>query len=216
MAGRSILRARSVRRILLSAPGAPRGQDCPRHDCAALAAVHRSGYLPHMSNEPAQAAAARLCADCGLCCNGVIFDRVILQREDRATALAALGLRIKRRSFFNQPCSALCGTRCTIYADRPVRCRLFECRQYRDVAAGTITADAAVARIAEAKRQVVVVEALLDALGGDNRRKPIAQRCATVFAEAPSPDSAVAARRAELSSEMEKLQTLLTTHFRLM
>lgn len=160
-------------------------------------------------------AAAGLCADCGLCCNGALFDRVNLQREDRAKALAALGLRIKRGSFFNQPCSALCGTRCTIYAERPARCRIFECRQYRGVAAGTITADTASARILETKRQIAAVEALLDALGGDNRRKPIAQRCATVLAESSGPDPAVVARRAELSSAMEKLQALLTTHFRL-
>ncbi|MEO6787295.1 MAG: YkgJ family cysteine cluster protein [Chthoniobacteraceae bacterium] len=167
-----------------------------------------------MTSETAQAAAARLCADCGLCCNGALFDRVFLQPGDRPRALAALGLRIKKKSFFTQPCAALCRTRCTIYADRPERCRRFECRQYRDVAAGTTTADAASARIGEAKRQIAVVEALLDALGGDNRRKPIAQRCATVLAEPSDPDSA--APRAELVAAMEKLQTFLTTHFRLM
>jgi hypothetical protein len=166
-----------------------------------------------VTSESTQAAAARLCADCGLCCNGGLFDRVNLQPADRPRALAALGLRIKKKSFFTQPCAALCGTRCTIYADRPARCRLFECRQYRDVAAGTITADAASARILEAKRQVAVVESLLDALGGDNRRKPLAQRCATVLAEPPDP--AAGMRRAKLADAMEKLQSHLSTHFRL-
>ncbi|MEO6740295.1 MAG: YkgJ family cysteine cluster protein [Chthoniobacteraceae bacterium] len=166
-----------------------------------------------MNSEPAQAVAARLCADCGLCCNGALFDRVILQPADRPRALAALGLRIKKKTFFNQPCTALCGTRCTIYADRPERCRLFECRQYRDVAAGTVTADAASARIGEAKRQIATVEVLLDALGGDNRRKPISQRCATILAEPPDPDSA--ALRASLAVAMNQLQATLTAHFRL-
>lgn len=179
-----------------------------------LAAPGRSGYFPRVNSEPAQAAAAHLCADCGLCCDGALFDRVILQPADSPRALAALGLRIKKKSFFNQPCTALCGTRCTIYADRPERCRLFECRQYRDVAAGTVTADAARARIGEAKRQIAAVEVLLDELGADNRRKPISQRCATVLAEPPDPDSA--ARRAELTVAMNELHVTLTTRFRLM
>ena len=152
--------------------------------------------------------------DCGLCCNGALFDRVILQPADSLRALAALGLRIKKKSFFNQPCTALCGTRCMIYADRPERCRLFECRQYRDVAAGTITTDTATERIREAKRQIAVVEILLDALGGDNWRKPIAQRSATVLAEPPDPDSSE--QRAELTVAMNELQATLTAHFRLM
>lgn len=167
-----------------------------------------------MTSETAETAAAGLCTECGLCCNGVLFDQVVLQREDSPRALAALGLRIKKKRFFPQPCAALCGTRCVVYADRPVRCRVFECRQYRDVAAGTLTADAASARIREAKLLVREIESLLNALGGDNRRKPLAQRCATVLAEAPNPNDA--ARRAELAIAMEKLQAFLTAHFRLM
>ena len=177
-----------------------------------LAAPRRSRYLACVNSEPAQAVAARLCTDCGLCCNGALFDRVNLQPGDRPRALAALGLRLKRRSFFNQPCTALCGTRCTIYADRPERCRLFECRQYRDVVTGAISADDARARIGEARRQIAGIEVLLDALGGDNRRKPIVQRCATVLAEPPEP--ATAARRTELAAAMEKLQSFLAAHFR--
>ena len=159
-------------------------------------------------------AAASLCKDCGLCCNGALFDRVFLQQDDHPKALAAMGLRIKKKSFFTQPCAALCGTRCAIYADRPERCRLFECRKFRDVAAGTLTAVTASGQIEEAKRQIAIFEALLDDLGADNRRKPIAQRCATVFAETPDPGSD--AQRMELAAAMETLQNFLTTHFRLL
>ena len=58
-----------------------------------------------------------------------------------------------------------------------------------------------------------MVEVLLDSLGADNRRKPIAQRCATVFEEDPVPGSD--ARRTELAAAMETLQDFLSTHFRL-
>jgi len=183
----------------------------------------RAPSLPHgappdtsgrVTSESSRTAAAKLCTDCGLCCNGVLFDQVILQPGVRPQALAALGLRIKKRTYFNQPCVALCGTRCGVYGHRPERCRRFECRQFQQVASGAITAEAAAARIREAQQQVAVVESLLAAIGGSNPRKPLAQRCATALAELTTPEDA--ARRAELAGAMEQLQNLLTTHFRLM
>src|SRR5437899_7968072 len=74
-----------------------------------------------------------LCLECGLCCNGVIFSDVKLQAEDDAFRLRRLGLSVASPSSgvevgrFRQPCSALDGCRCTIYADRPKYCREFEC-----------------------------------------------------------------------------------------
>ena len=77
-------------------------------------------------------AAARLCSQCGMCCNGVMFHRVRLQPADSPKELAALGLKLKRKRgqhYLLQPCPAFQGTHCSIYASRPERCRLFECRQ---------------------------------------------------------------------------------------
>ena len=50
-----------------------------------------------MSADEISAAAAHLCAACGLCCNGVMFHTVKLQPNDSAPALAALGLKLKRK-----------------------------------------------------------------------------------------------------------------------
>src|SRR5437868_1476023 len=85
-----------------------------------------------------------LCLECGLCCNGVIFADVRLQRGDDPGRLRALGLPIAtphapssasplRKTGgvpaprFAQPCAALDGCRCRIYADRPAYCRQFDC-----------------------------------------------------------------------------------------
>ncbi len=163
---------------------------------------------------PADAAAA-LCLDCGLCCNGVLFDQVRLVAGDNAKALSARGLKLKQRRFFNQPCTALCGSQCTIYGDRPTRCRQFECRQYQRVAAGEIPAASAAGRIGEVRCQVAGIEALLAAAGATNRRKPLAQRYATVMAAVPGPpDGGNALNYSSLTGAMDLLQSTLREHFR--
>src|SRR5437867_9164117 len=81
---------------------------------------------------------AQLCPQCALCCNGVLFKDVELQPADDAARLKALGLPLdgSRKAKFSQPCAALCGCHCGIYADRPMRCRQFECALLKSVAAG--------------------------------------------------------------------------------
>ncbi len=154
-------------------------------------------------------AAAALCPDCGLCCNGVLFDLVQLQPGDQVKPLAARGLKVKRRQFFRQPCQALCGTRCTIYHDRPVRCREFECRQFQQVAGGGLPASEAFQMIARAKDLVVQVEQRLAGTAGDNRRKPLAHRVATALQAMPE-----GAESAALQQAMQGLQDLLADQFR--
>lgn len=160
-----------------------------------------------MTADAAHQAAARLCLDCGLCCNGVLFDLVKLQPGDNAKALGARGIKIKKRQFFTQPCGALCDLHCTIYEDRPTRCRLFECKQFQQVAKGQLTEEAAKARINEVKDRVSKVESLIARTGHDNPRKPLAQRYANVLAATP-------ASAEELTTEMNELQKMLNDHFR--
>jgi hypothetical protein len=140
-----------------------------------------------------------------------MFDRVMLQPGDNPKALKAYGLKIKRREFFPQPCIALCGTQCTIYQHRPTRCRLFECRQYREVAAGDLAEEAAVARIQDVKQRVGKIEALLgEGPGTTNPRKSLSQRYANALAACPEPTQ----HQAELIEAMSGLQTVLADHFR--
>src|SRR5262245_11489555 len=97
-------------------------------------------------NDPA----SRLCLACGLCCDGTPFADGELQAVDSAARLKALGLSLKRGKNsegetvqkFAQPCSALGpDCRCALYAERPARCREFDCDLLRAVQAGERTVD---------------------------------------------------------------------------
>jgi hypothetical protein len=165
-----------------------------------------------MSTPDFSSSASRLCAACGMCCNGVMFHIVRLQPGDSAKALGALGLKVKRKRgqcHFAQPCAAHRDSQCSIYAVRPGRCRAFECRQLQRVAAGEITEAAAREKIAEVRQLVAEVNALLLRAGGGNLKRPLTQRCETVMADPIAPET-----RRELAHVKEKLDVLLVQDFR--
>jgi Fe-S-cluster containining protein len=100
-----------------------------------------------------------LCARCGLCCDGTLFDRAGVT-DDEAPRLVALGLKVERRGDgvpgLLQPCMALDGTRCTAYAARPATCRQYECQlfaAYRDAEVSLDDALATIAKARELKRE---------------------------------------------------------------
>lgn len=103
--------------------------------------------------------AASLCTACGLCCNGSLFARAMLGPEDTLERFGNL-LPYREpagRGFFPQPCGALCGTRCSIYAERPSVCRGFHCKLLKMV-------DRDPARLSAAKQTVATTIGLLDQL----------------------------------------------------
>ena len=157
--------------------------------------------------------AARLCAACGMCCNGVLFHSVLLQAGESARAFSALGLKTKRqkgRDFFRQPCPAHHGCRCAIYGRRPKRCRLFNCRQILRVATDKAAEARAMEKIDEAGKLVGRVNALIGRVAETNPNRSLAQRCAnalTTSDRTPLHD--------ELESAMRKLEALLETEFRM-
>jgi|SRR5580658_4595904 hypothetical protein len=111
----------------------------------------------------------QLCPQCGLCCDSTLFADVELRAGDDAKRLAGLGLAIKKKSPFKlafaQPCACFDGSWCKIYADRPKRCRLFECGLLKKVNAGEMKAGVALKKISEAKNRVKQVMNLLQSLG---------------------------------------------------
>jgi Fe-S-cluster containining protein len=123
----------------------------------------------------------RLCLACGLCCNGVIFADVRLMPSDDAVRLRRLGLplseatpdRKKADLKFTQPCAALKGCVCRIYADRPNHCRHFECLLLQSAKAGRLEAAAALEIIHEAQRRAGKVRRLLRVLGNKDERYPL-------------------------------------------
>ena len=157
-------------------------------------------------------AAARLCAACGMCCDGVLFHSVLLQPGDSARALSALGLKTKRKKgqeFFRQPCPAHRGCGCAIYGQRPVRCRLFNCRQLLRVATDESTEARAMEIIAGARELVGRADALIGRVAETNPNRSLAQRCANALTTSdPTP------LHDELESAMRELESLLDREFR--
>lgn len=165
-------------------------------------------------------AATRLCTACGLCCNGVMFHTVRLQPNDTPRELAGLGLKLKRKKghdYILQPCPAYRDAQCSIYADRPERCRLFECRQLHRVGTGEITEAFALERIHEVQRRAAQLDELSRRADGSLRNGPLSKRCATALAE---PFDATArpeliAQREELARGLAELDAMLDEDFRL-
>ncbi len=128
---------------------------------------------------PLSAFVAALCPQCALCCNGVLFADVRLQSGDDSEHLAALGVALQRRGAitrFPQPCACLDGKLCRIYADRPARCRTFECRLLQRAQAGEVTQRAALQTIQHARRCAENVRRLLRELGDINEAAPLSRR----------------------------------------
>ena len=148
-------------------------------------------------------AVGQLCPSCGLCCNGVLFGDVELQEEDDAQRLAELGLAVKRKRKvfgFVQPCSCFDGKLCRIYADRPARCRSFDCGLLKDVQNGKQTTAEALKVIERTRRQVKRVRDLLESLGQTDDALPLSRRCAKVISEPI--DLAASEEKIELRAEL--------------
>src|SRR6185436_15176721 len=87
-------------------------------------------------------AGGSLCLECGLCCNGAMFDDVRLDDGDRVEPWRGLGVPLRATHGGHacpQPCAAFDGGACRIYSDRPASCRDFECRVLRRLHEGELT-----------------------------------------------------------------------------
>lgn len=130
-------------------------------------------------SKPGRDPVSRLCPNCALCCNGVLFADVRLRRGDDAKRLEQLGVPLRRRGEavrFQQPCSCLEGNRCRIYADRPERCRTFECRLLQRAQRGEVSEAAALKKIQAARRQADTVRRILRKLGDTDEGVPLSRR----------------------------------------
>lgn len=173
-----------------------------------------------MEGSPANDAATRLCMTCGLCCNGVLFHTVRLQPVDSPGELAALGFKLKRKKrdehLFLQPCPAFQNAQCSIYAQRPERCRLFVCRQLQQVQRGQITEAMALVKIREIQRRAAELELLSRRLDGSPRKGPLSKRCEAALAEPfdATTHPGLVAQREQLARGLAELDAILDEDFR--
>jgi hypothetical protein len=164
-----------------------------------------------------EAVTEQLCVNCGLCCNGVIFADVELQRGDDAKLLRALGLPVSKsgRAKFGQPCHALAGCRCKIYDARPKHCRQFECLLFKSVVSGQTKPATALHVIKRAKLRADNVRALLRELGNTEEQLALRaryRRVASAINKTPL-TSAAADAFGKLTLAVQALNLLLNESF---
>ena len=161
---------------------------------------------------------ARLCPNCGLCCDSTLFADVELRAGDDARRLEQLGLVLapkgRGRLAFAQPCACFGGKLCGIYGDRPRRCRLFECGLLKRVGLGELTASAALAKIAAARRRAAAVRERLRSLGQQDEQMALTHRYAgAMSAPVDLSDAAGVAGQGELMLAVSELMELLQRDF---
>lgn len=160
----------------------------------------------------------QLCPNCGLCCDSTLFADVELRAGDNAKQLRKHGLKLEKKGqgklAFAQPCACFDGKLCTIYADRPKRCRLFECGLLKRVEAGDLAAGLALKKIAAAKTQVAQVRKLLDLLGQRDEAMALTHRYAEIMsAPIDLSDEGAAEKRGELMLAVNDLMMVLQRDF---
>jgi uncharacterized protein len=163
-------------------------------------------------------AISKLCPNCGICCNGVLFADVELRAGDDAKRLTQLGLTLEKRRgklAFSQPCACFDGKLCHIYADRPKRCRTFECGLLKRVQADELEAKAALKTIAQTKRQAEKVRVLLRQFGQNDERLAMTKRYAQAMSVPIdlSDHECVTERRGDLMLAVDELMRLLQRDF---
>jgi len=157
-----------------------------------------------------------LCTNCGLCCDGTLFADVELVGQAEVARLEIMGMEVEDESrnvgVLSQPCAALRGTRCGIYAHRPKCCRIFQCHLLQNAESGSITVDQALEQIVDAREQIQQVRAMLGRLGNRDVRLPIKERCAETLAAEGGTTSEIK-ERAELEAAMTHLENTIWNSF---
>jgi len=158
-----------------------------------------------------------LCTNCGLCCDGTLFADVELVGLSEVARLEIMGMEVENEGrntgLLSQPCAALRGTRCGIYAHRPKCCRLFECHLLQNAQLGAVTVERAMEQIADAREQIRQVRAMLGRLGNRDEALPIKERCAETLAAEGGTTSETIKDRADLEAAMATLEKTIWNTF---
>lgn len=111
-----------------------------------------------------------LCLSCNLCCDGTLFDFVIVTEAEAVSLPAQTPIdRVEGHHGMRQACVHLGGDGCcAIYTDRPQKCAAFDCTLLKGVMAGEVTRTAADESVASAKALIAQARAkFAKALGPD-------------------------------------------------
>ena len=158
-----------------------------------------------------------LCTKCGLCCDGTLFADVELVGQAEVARLEIMGMEVedesKNTGLLSQPCAALRGTRCGIYAHRPKCCRVFQCHLLQNAERGAVTVERALEQIADAREQIRQVRVMLGRLGNRDESLPIKERSEETLAAEGDTTSETIKNRADLEAAMATLENTIWNTF---
>lgn len=158
-----------------------------------------------------------LCTTCGLCCDGTLFADVELVGQAEIARLEIMGMDTENEGrssgLLSQPCAALRGTRCGIYAHRPKCCRSFQCLLLLNAESGAVTVERALKQIADARGQIEHVRGLLGRLENRDEDLPIKERCAETLAAEGDATAEAMQDRADLETAMTTLENTVWNTF---
>ena len=160
---------------------------------------------------------ASLCTQCGLCCDGTIFDDIELPDDAIADRLSQHDLDIEPGTppLLLLPCTALCENKhCGIYDERPTPCRTFECRLLQKTERGQLPLEQALDIVAQTTTHAQQVNQLCEQLEESDAHLPLRMRCAEALAQpiCGDDDRANDLRQA-LAQAMDTMGHLLNSHF---
>jgi len=157
-----------------------------------------------------------LCTRCGLCCDGSLFADVELVGQE-ALRLESMGHEVEENEtvagVLSQPCAALRGRKCRIYAHRPKCCRTFECQLLQDVQRGVVTEERASEQVAEALRMIRRVGEALARVGRGDARLPLKERCDEALAADGDASPEARRQRGELEAAMSAVEAMIWKTF---
>lgn len=81
---------------------------------------------------------SRLCRDCGLCCDGTLYQHVELSAAEAACLAPRATPNTAGMYPLLHPCPHHSAQGCTVYSQRPQRCQDYTCHLYETVADGQI------------------------------------------------------------------------------
>ena len=94
-----------------------------------------------------------ICVNCGLCCDGTLFNHAMLQAGEQGNLPEKIEeqyVKDDEKDFFTLPCFYFCG-KCTIYNQkRPVVCSTFRCQLLKNFSNHKITQEKAIATVVSA------------------------------------------------------------------
>jgi len=94
------------------------------------------------------------CQECGLCCTGAIFTHINISTEE-SNLLPKLKTRIKDNELeMTLPCHYFKLNSCSVYLDRPRRCKTYICKLLDELISGEISLADALNTINITKKQI--------------------------------------------------------------